>query len=115
MSVCGQSGGKAHLSEYLHRAALCEEVMVTLCGKPLARLVPASLDATPENLEETSIARLRSLPWVIPGNGNKPMGSSNPVCIGSNEKKLADIVSEMRRNKPTPAGVSGEVSRTCPV
>ena len=87
---------KAHLSEYLQRAALGEEVMVTLRGKPLARLVPASLDATQENLEETSIARLRSLPWVIPGNGNKPMGASNPVCVGSNEKKLADIVSEMR-------------------
>ena len=87
---------KAHLSEYLHRAALGEEVVVTLRGKPLARLVPVSSDATPAALEEASIARLRALPWVIPGNGNKPLGSANLVHIGPDEKNLAEIVSEMR-------------------
>ena len=87
---------KAHLSEYLHRAALGEEVTVTLRGKPLARLVSLSSVAMPETLEEASIARLRTLPWVTPGNGNKPMGSANPTHIGPGEKNLADIVSEMR-------------------
>ena len=87
---------KAHLSEYLHRAALGEEVLVTLRGKPLARLVSVSVDASPETLEEASIARLRTLPWITPGNGNKPMGSANPALIGSDEKNLAEIVSEMR-------------------
>jgi len=80
----------------LHRAALGEEVLVTLRGKPLARLVSASSDATPETLEEASITRLRTLPWVTAGNGNKPMGSANPVLIGSDEKNLAEIVCEMR-------------------
>ena len=87
---------KAHLSEYLHRAALGEEVLVTLRGKPLARLVSVSSDATPETLEGASIARLRTLPWVTPGNGKKPLGSANPVRIGPDEKCLAEIVSEMR-------------------
>jgi prevent-host-death family protein len=87
---------KAHLSEYLRRAALGEEVLVTLRGKPLARLVSVSSDATPETLEEASIARLRTLPWITPGNGNKPMGSVNPVRIGPDEKCLAAIVGEMR-------------------
>ena len=31
---------KAYLSEYLPRAALGEQALVTLRGKPLARLVP---------------------------------------------------------------------------
>ena len=87
---------KSHLSEYLRRAALGEEVLITLRGKPLARLVPVSSYATPEAAEETSIARLRALPWVIPGNGNKPLGSANPVRMGPDEKSLAEIVSEMR-------------------
>ena len=87
---------KAHLSEYLHRAASGEEVLVMLRGKPLARLVSVSTDTAPETLEEASIARLRTLPWITPGNGNKPMGSVNPVLIGSDEKNLAEIVSEMR-------------------
>jgi prevent-host-death family protein len=87
---------KAHLSEYLRRAALGEEVLVTLRGKPLARLVPVSADATRETLEEAAIARLRALPWLIPGNGNKPMGSASPVGIGPEEKSLAEIVSELR-------------------
>jgi len=87
---------KSHLSEYLHRAALGEEVLVTLRGKPLARLVPVSADTTPETLEEATIARLRALPWVTSGNGNKPLGSSDPVRIGSDEKSLAEIVGELR-------------------
>ncbi len=87
---------KAHLSEYLHRAALGEDVLVTLRGKPLVRLVSVSSDATPETFEEASIARLRTLPWVTPGNGNKPLGSANPVRIGPDEKSLAEIVNEMR-------------------
>ena len=87
---------KARLSEYLHRAALGEEVLVTLRGKPLARLVSVSPNATPETLEEASIARLRTLPWITPGNGNKPTGSASLVSIGPDEKNLAEIVSEMR-------------------
>ena len=71
-------------------------MLVTLRGKPLALLFSVSSDATPETLEEASIARLRTLPWVTPGNGNKPMGSANPDLIGSDEKNLAEIVSEMR-------------------
>jgi len=87
---------KSHLSEYLRRAALGEEVTVTLRGKPLVRLVPVPLGATPETLEDAAIASFRALPWVTPGNGNKPLGSANPARIGPDEKSLSEIVSEMR-------------------
>ena len=87
---------KAHLSAYLRRAARGEEVLVTFRGKPLARLVPLSGDVAPKTSEEAAIASLRTLPWVTPGNGNKPLGSSNPVRIGPDEQSLADIVGELR-------------------
>ncbi len=53
-------------------------------------------DAAPETSEEATIARLRALPWVTPGNGNKPMISANPVRIDPDEQSLADIVGELR-------------------
>lgn len=59
---------EAHPSERPRRAALGEALPVTL----------------------------RSLPWVKPGNGNKPQGSANPIRIGPDEKSLAEIVGEMR-------------------
>ena len=87
---------KAHLSEFLHRAALGEEVLVTLRGRPLVRLVPLTSAATPETLADASIASLHTLPWISPGNGSKPQGSANPVRIGPDEKNLAEIVSDLR-------------------
>jgi prevent-host-death family protein len=88
---------EAHTAEYVRRAAAGEELTVTENGKPLARLVPlATMDVTEGDVEEEAIARLRAMPWVIPGNGRKPVGSTNPIRIGPGEKTLAEIVSEMR-------------------
>jgi prevent-host-death family protein len=89
---------KDHLSEYLRRAEAGEEIVITSRGRAIARLAPAQAAVSAEPLtEEELIARFRQLPWVRPGNGEKPQGASNPIRIGPGEKTLAEIVSEQRR------------------
>jgi len=48
------------------------------------------------------------LPWVIPGNGNKPLGSANPVRIGPDARsafarKAQQPGYENRHEKARPA------------
>jgi prevent-host-death family protein len=88
---------KAHLSEYLRRVAAGEEVVVTLRGKPMARLAPVSVAKTPEELEAEAIARLRTLPWVRAGAGGQVHGSDTPIPWPEGEKLLSELVLEDRK------------------
>jgi prevent-host-death family protein len=83
-----------HLPEYIARAqAGGEALTITDNGRPVARLVP--LPKTPEELEQEALERLRAMPWIRPGNGEKP--SFEPLLrIESGEKTAAEMVGEMR-------------------
>ena len=80
---------KSRLSRYLRQVQQGETVVVTLRGKPIARLVPLP----PLLLEE----RLAALPGVNAGTGGKPKGATRPVRVKSGKKSVADIVVEERR------------------
>ncbi|GIX27011.1 type II toxin-antitoxin system Phd/YefM family antitoxin [Pelomicrobium sp. G1] len=85
---------KNRLSEYLRRAAAGEEVLIKSHGRSVARLVPAPTGR--EDTEAAAIARIRALPFVIPGKGGKPEGAKRPIKIKPGEKTLAQIVIEGR-------------------
>ena len=80
---------KSRLSRYLRQVQQGETVVVTLRGKPIARLVP--LPSLP--LEE----RLATLPGINAGTGGKPRGLTRPVRVKPGQKSVADIVMEERR------------------
>jgi len=87
---------KSHLSEYLRRAAVGEEIIVMSRGKPIARLTGVAAPLPEEDPEAAAIARFRSLPWVRPGSGKKPSLPEPLIRIEPGEKTLAEIVSEQR-------------------
>ncbi len=80
---------KSRLSRYLRQVQRGEIVVVTLRGKPIARLVP--LPSLP--VEE----RLATLPGINAGIGGKPRGATRPVRVKPGKKSVADIVVEERR------------------
>jgi prevent-host-death family protein len=87
---------KSRLSEYLRKVAAGEEVVVTSRGKEVARLSPPRARRRAASTQAELIARFRSLPWVRPGNGEKPALPKPLIRIGKGEKTLAEIVSEQR-------------------
>ena len=87
---------KSRLSEYLRRVAAGEEVVVTSRGREVARLSPPRGKTRRPPSGAELIARFRSLPWVRPGNGQKPKLPKPLARIAEGEKTLAEIVSELR-------------------
>lgn len=55
---------KRRLSEYLRRAQTGEEVVITLRGKPVARL--AGLGSSGVKSDSPAVSRLRSAGWIRP-------------------------------------------------
>jgi prevent-host-death family protein len=86
---------KTHLSEYLRRVAAGEEVAITSRGRLVARLAPVA--AQKDGAENAAIARIRALPFVIPGKGGKPEGAQLPIRIKRGQKTLAELVAEDRK------------------
>lgn len=70
---------KDHLSEYLRRAQGGEEIVVTSHGKAVGRLTGPPM-AQAESDADT-VGRLRSQPWIRPGNGKKVLGSERPASL----------------------------------
>ncbi|GAB6041925.1 type II toxin-antitoxin system Phd/YefM family antitoxin [Endothiovibrio diazotrophicus] len=89
---------KAHLSEYLRRAGAGEEVVITSHGRPMARLVPPnSPQPADQDAEAAAIARIRALPFVIPGNGGSVADIKPIFSIPEGETTMAELVCEERR------------------
>lgn len=86
---------KARLSEYLRRVQQGEELVITRHGRPVGRLVPP-VDAADEEAEARVVRELRSLPWIRPASGEKPLGAQNPLPHRPGERMLSDLVSENR-------------------
>ena len=86
---------KTHLSEYLRRVAAGEEVAITSHGQLVARLAPPI--AKRENVDDAAIARIRALPFLVPGEGGKPEGAKRPVKIKVGHKSLSRLVIEGRK------------------
>jgi prevent-host-death family protein len=80
---------KARLSEYLRLAAQGEEVIVTLHGRPIARLVP--MGRAPQS-EHEALARLNAMPWVRPGAGGVLQGSRSLMRIAAGGKTVSGLL-----------------------
>lgn len=86
---------EAHAPEYLRRALAGEEVMLTEQGRTVLKLSPVPPEKSPEELERKALERLRAMPWIRPGNGEKP--SFEPLLrIEPGETTAAEMVGEMR-------------------
>ena len=81
---------KNRLSAYLRRVARGEEVTVTSRGRPVARLAP--LPCTPTDRAQALRDRLAAIPWILPGTGGKPRGSSKGVRLRGRGPTAAEFV-----------------------
>jgi prevent-host-death family protein len=78
---------KAHLSEYVRRAAEGEDVVVSVRGRVRAKLV-----AEESRPRLDALAHIPGITW----NGAKPAGLSEPKPLGAGHS-LSDWVAEDRR------------------
>jgi len=85
---------KNGLSKYLRMAGAGEEIVVVSRNKPVARLVAIAADETDES---AAVARIRALPWVIPGEGEKPLGAKKPLRSKKGGKSLAALITAERK------------------
>jgi prevent-host-death family protein len=82
---------KDRLSELLRRAQAGEEIVVTSRGKPVARLGPAT-PCAPSDPQE-ALRRLRSQPWLRPGDGQAIRPVVDPIPVGpADEPLLSDLM-----------------------
>lgn len=90
---------KAQLSRYIREASAGKDVVVTLRGKPVARILPLAVaKASSKSLSrEELVERIRILmPEVRIGAGQAPKGSKRPIKTKPGEKTMAEIVIEGR-------------------
>ncbi len=88
---------KAKLSSYLKDVRAGRDVVITMRGRPVARLLAISQhNAQMPDLAEL-LQRLRRIPGVQIAKGDKPRGASHPPRIGPGEKTLAQVVLADRR------------------
>lgn len=87
---------KSRLSLYLKKAANGEDVVITLRGRPVARLLALAPTSGPEPSASEIERRIRRIPGILPARGGKPRGSSRPIVIGRGQKTLAQLVLEDR-------------------
>ncbi len=98
MESAGVAELKARLSEYLSRVKAGEEVLVTDRGRPVARLVPVSTGAAPDDEAET--ARLKTMEregLVRLGSGKLPEGFFEKERPADPEGLLREAALEERR------------------
>jgi prevent-host-death family protein len=70
---------KNRLSEYLRRAQAGEEIAILSRGRPVGRLLPPRPGAG--TTDDEALARLKALPGIRPGNGERVRGSDRPVSV----------------------------------
>lgn len=87
---------KAKLSRYLKDARAGRDVVVTLRGRPVARLLAIAEETGEEPEAEELLRRLKLVPGVRLGTGGKPLGARKPMRIRHGQKTLAEIVLEDR-------------------
>jgi len=88
---------KSRLSEYLHRVAQGEEVVVTSHGREVARLVAPRVRRRKPVVDEAElVARIRRMPGVRPGLDKRPPLPPPLLHIRPGEKTLAEMVIEDR-------------------
>ena len=80
---------KNHLSKYLRLARAGKHVVITDRGAPVARLLPIGEDAA---TEADIAARINALPWVRPGQGDKPKGLRKGIRLRGKGPSAAEIV-----------------------
>jgi prevent-host-death family protein len=88
---------KARLSRYIRAAHSGKDVVITSRGKAVARLTP--MDAAPLSespSREELVRKLKTIPGIRIGTGEKLSGSRNPIKIRPGEKTMSDIVIEGR-------------------
>lgn len=83
---------KDRLSEYLRRAQAGEDIVVTSHGRPIVRMIGVGNGAVGET-QAQAITRLRALPWVRPGNGERLEPVANRIPAGPpGEPLLSDLL-----------------------
>ncbi|HEX5482653.1 MAG TPA: type II toxin-antitoxin system prevent-host-death family antitoxin [Terriglobia bacterium] len=87
---------KAELSRYLREAHAGQDVVVTSRGRPVARLLAVSEEDAREPSGGELLRRLKHLPGVRLGTGDKPLGAKRPIRMRPGQKSLAKIVLEDR-------------------
>lgn len=70
---------KNRLSEFLRKAQAGEEIDVLSRGRPVGRLVAPRPSPRATNAE--ALARLKTMPGLRPGNGNKVNGSDRRISV----------------------------------
>lgn len=88
---------KAKLSRYLKDARAGRDVVVTSRGRPVARLLAIPEETGEEPGGEELLRRLKLVPGVRLGSGDKPGGAKRPIRIRPGQKTLAEMVLEDRR------------------
>lgn len=88
---------KAKLSRYLKDARAGRDVVVTSRGRPVARLLAIPEETGEEPGGKELLRRLKLVPGVRLGAGNKPIGAKRPIRIRPGQKTLAETVLEDRR------------------
>ena len=83
---------KDRLSEYLHRAAAGEDVVVTSHGRPIVRMT-AICQAQAKESEADALSRLRAQPWVRAGDSGRIGPVPHPIpAAPSGEPLLSDLI-----------------------
>lgn len=88
---------KSRMAKYLRAVRAGKDVVITSRGKAVARLTPVSEETPSESpSREELIRKLKTIPGIRIGTGEKPKGSSDPIKIRPGEKTMSDIVIEGR-------------------
>jgi len=88
---------KTHLSRYLKDARAGRDVVITLRGQPIARLLPLAEEVGVELDQDELLRRVKLIPGIGLAGGGKPLGAKKPIRIRPGQKTLAEIVLEDRR------------------
>jgi len=80
---------KNGLSHYLHRARAGEQIIVTVRGQAIVKLIPTKPSVISEKLSQ--MVQSGAAHWA----GGKPQGSRRPVRITG--RKLSDLVIQCRQ------------------
>jgi len=84
---------KARLSDCLRRVRAGEEVVVTLRGRRVARIVAEPEFAATEDDDAEIVARLDELPWVnAPEAAGRPSGATDPIRVPEGERLSSELL-----------------------
>ena len=90
---------KAELSRYIREAKAGKDVVVTLRGRAMVRLVPVMEEqsAKPPSREELRAKIKALMPDVRVGKGKFTLGSFRPVKLKPGTKTMSETIIEGRR------------------